>query len=38
VSFDGGYAAAIGCAVFLLIAAFTLLQLRFNRRSHYEVR
>lgn len=39
VSFDGGYAAAIGCAVFLLIGAFTLVQLRFNRRtSHYEVR
>ncbi|MGW4207240.1 carbohydrate ABC transporter permease [Lentzea sp. NPDC004789] len=39
VSFDGGYAAAIGCAVFLLIGAFTLLQLRFNRRtSHFEVR
>ncbi|SES44767.1 carbohydrate ABC transporter permease [Lentzea albida] len=39
VSFDGGYAAAIGCAVFLVIGAFTLVQLRFNRRtSHYEVR
>jgi multiple sugar transport system permease protein len=39
VSFDGGYAAAIGCAVFLVIGAFTLAQLRFNRRtSHYEVR
>jgi multiple sugar transport system permease protein len=39
VSFDGGYAAAIGCAVFLLIGAFTLVQLRFNRRtSSYEAR
>lgn len=39
VSFDGGYAAAIGCAVFLVIGVFTLAQLRFNRRtSHFEAR
>ncbi|MFD9701079.1 carbohydrate ABC transporter permease [Lentzea sp. NPDC059081] len=39
VSFDGGYAAAIGCAVFVVIGAFTLVQLRYNRRtSHYEAR
>jgi multiple sugar transport system permease protein len=39
VSFDGGYAAAIGCVVFLVIGAFTVVQLRFNRRtSHFEAR
>ena len=39
VSFDGGYAAAIGCVVFLVILVFTVVQLRFNRRtSHFEVR
>jgi multiple sugar transport system permease protein len=39
VSFDGGYAAAIGCVVFLVIGVFTVVQLRFNRRtSHFEAR
>ncbi|MEO6083359.1 MAG: sugar ABC transporter permease [Umezawaea sp.] len=39
VSFDGGYAAAIGCVVFLVIGVFTVAQLRFNRRtSHFEAR
>ncbi|HEX6339675.1 sugar ABC transporter permease [Umezawaea sp.] len=39
VSFDGGYAAAIGCAVFLVVLVFTVVQLRFNRRtSSFEVR
>ncbi|MET1074816.1 MAG: sugar ABC transporter permease [Umezawaea sp.] len=39
VSFDGGYAAAIGCVVFLVILVFTVVQLWFNRRtSQFEAR
>jgi multiple sugar transport system permease protein len=38
-NFDGGYAAAIGCALFLVILLVTLFQLWWNRRtSHYEAR
>jgi multiple sugar transport system permease protein len=37
VNFDGGYAAAIGCAVFVVILAVTAVQLWLGRRaSHYE--
>ncbi|MCO5998863.1 carbohydrate ABC transporter permease [Actinoallomurus rhizosphaericola] len=38
VNFDGGYAAAIGSALFLVILAVTMVQLWLSRRaSHYEV-
>lgn len=36
VNFDGGYAAAIGVAVFLVILLVTLVQLRIGRRMSYE--
>jgi multiple sugar transport system permease protein len=37
VDFDGGYAAAIGCALFVVILIVTVFQLRLGRRtSHYE--
>ncbi len=36
VNFDGGYAAAIGVAIFLVILAVTLVQLRIGRRMSYE--
>jgi multiple sugar transport system permease protein len=37
VNFDGGYAAAIGCALFVVILIVTVFQLRLGRRtSHYE--
>jgi len=37
VDFDGGYAAAIGCAVFVVILIVTVVQLWLGRRtSHYE--
>jgi multiple sugar transport system permease protein len=37
VNFNGGYAAAIGCALFLVILIVTVIQLRLGRRtSHYE--
>ena len=39
VNFDGGYAAAVGCVLFLVILAITLVQLRIGRRvSPDEVR
>jgi multiple sugar transport system permease protein len=37
VNFDGGYAAAIGCALFIVILIVTVVQLWLGRRtSHYE--
>jgi multiple sugar transport system permease protein len=37
VNFDGGYAAAIGCALFVVILIVTVVQLWLGRRSsHYE--
>jgi multiple sugar transport system permease protein len=37
VNFDGGYAAAIGCALFVVILIVTMVQLWLGRRtSHYE--
>jgi len=37
VNFDGGYAAAIGCALFVVILFVTVIQLWMGRRtSHYE--
>ncbi|MCW2919326.1 MAG: Multiple sugar transport system permease protein [Actinomycetia bacterium] len=38
MNFDGGYAAAIGCALFMVILAVTVVQLWLGRRtSHFEV-